>query len=505
MRSFLTALLACSLSSTAIAALYKLAAPGLMKLFRPLWCYYAWVIIIIGLIVPFRPQFESAFIELPPIAETLQSSGQYNLPVPAAAAPGIGFREQAAFSVWAVFTAVWAFGAALHFAVYIVRHLRFMRAVRRWSSGEADAHILDLLHNTKKALGIRTDVGIAFCEYVDVPMLTGFMNPCILLPAREHTIYELDTVFKHELTHFKHRDLWIKLLSVLAISIHWFNPILRYFLKEISTVCEIACDDAVLKNADLNERKQYSLAILDSARKAKSQTSFSTAFSLGPHKLRRRIDVAMNTGKRTSGVLIFLTVIALTASSGIAFSVSGKSAEKDYIGEDYMKERIINGAIRGDYSTDHYITGALVNPEPEPNPDMYSDHVTGAKIIDLRYRYSFDISPKDAYERINNIKLLFDYDFTLSDYISYEDLNRQIGTYFAFIEATFKAASVDEFTQDDGLFLLLKVCKEYIEQNTDSRLVFRYYLSGTVGDTLRIIFPHERISRELDTLDWGIL
>jgi hypothetical protein len=324
--------------------------------------------------------------------------------------------------------------------------------------------------------------------------MTGIIRPCIVLPFRDYSNDELSVIFKHELTHYKHKDLWIKLLSILAISLHWFNPVLKLFLNEMSAVCEIACDDAVLKNAELNERKQYGMTILKAMRSTKLLTAFSTAFAIRSNKLYRRVGVIMNMKHRSTGVLIFLVVIALTVSSGMAFSPSERAAESDYIGGAYMKEHIIDGTIRGDNSTDRYITGGNVKPEPEIKSDAFSYRLHGAYAIDLRYRYSFDISQKDIPGRVYNTKVLFDYDFALSDYIDYDDLNRLIGTYFTFFEETFAAASFDDITQEDGLVLILKTCKEYVEQHADPRLAFRYYLSGMVSDA-PISVPFEKINR----------
>ena len=75
MLGYLTTLLFCSATTTVIAAVYKVLTPKLMILFRAKWCYYAWVIILIGLVIPFRPQFESTIISLPSIAEGYQSVG----------------------------------------------------------------------------------------------------------------------------------------------------------------------------------------------------------------------------------------------------------------------------------------------------------------------------------------------------------------------------------------------------------------------------------------------
>jgi beta-lactamase regulating signal transducer with metallopeptidase domain len=511
MQSYLIELLYCSVTTTVIAALFKLLTPRLIKRFRAQWCYYAWILIVIGLIIPFRPRFKRTLLELPPASEIFQlfnvtvhsdlneSRNQDYTAMSANISPGTERTEKSGVSIRTVITAVWAAGAGLYFSAHMIRHIRFARSVRRWSRNDANDCVLDLLYDIEKALGIHTDIDVAICRYVNVPLMIGFMHPRIILPVRDYSISELSIIFKHELTHYKHKDIWIKLLSILAISIHWFNPTFKYLLKEMSTVCEIACDDAVLRNADMNERKRYSMAILNSVRNSKSMTAFTTAFSTGPKKLYKRIGVIMTTQKRTTGVLIFLIVIVCTVSFGMAFSVRGDALENDYIGETNVKGMIANGTRHGDNSTDHYITDMSIKSESESVSvsNIFSDQLYGAYVTDLRYRYSFGMAQKDKYGKICNTEVFFDYDFTLLDYISYIELNQLIGAYLTYFKNTFVAASFDEVTQEDNLFLILKECKEYIEQYSDSRFMFRYYLSGMISDA-PISVPFERISHELN-------
>jgi beta-lactamase regulating signal transducer with metallopeptidase domain len=60
MQSFVIALLTCSVAMSALALLYLALTPLLAKRYSARGRYYAWLIILIGLIVPFRPLFSKA-------------------------------------------------------------------------------------------------------------------------------------------------------------------------------------------------------------------------------------------------------------------------------------------------------------------------------------------------------------------------------------------------------------------------------------------------------------
>ena len=67
MHNFIITLLICSVAMSTLALMYMAATPYLAKRYCEKWRYYAWLIIFIGLIIPFRPQFDFAVfrVEMP--------------------------------------------------------------------------------------------------------------------------------------------------------------------------------------------------------------------------------------------------------------------------------------------------------------------------------------------------------------------------------------------------------------------------------------------------------
>ena len=63
------------------------------------------------------------------------------------------------------------------------------------------------------------------------PCITGLIHPKILLPEMDFTEKELQYIFKHELQHFNHHDLWLNMLCEIIMCFYWWNPF-AYFLKE---------------------------------------------------------------------------------------------------------------------------------------------------------------------------------------------------------------------------------------------------------------------------------
>ena len=58
-------------------------------------------------------------------------------------------------------------------------------------------------------------------------MLFGYSKPIIVLPHRRYHEEEAEMILRHEIQHYKNRDLWYKFLIMFVCDLYWFNPVLR--------------------------------------------------------------------------------------------------------------------------------------------------------------------------------------------------------------------------------------------------------------------------------------
>ena len=157
-------------------------------------------------------------------------------------------------------TALWAAGAALFMLYHGAAYVSFRRKIRSYCR-PVDAAVRERSLNGMKGRG---NLQLFICDQIPGPMLAGFMRPVVLLPPADYSDEELNVILKHELTHYRRGDLWFKLLLLTANAIHWFNPLIYVMVRQANRDIEYACDEAVVKNQDLNFRKKYSLTILKS-------------------------------------------------------------------------------------------------------------------------------------------------------------------------------------------------------------------------------------------------
>lgn len=114
-------------------------------------------------------------------------------------------------------------------------------------------------------LHIKTTVSIYTNSMVSSPLLIGFFHPCIILPSEEIQDIDLQNTIHHELIHFIHKDMFYKWLVQLTICIHWFNPFVYLIARETGRLCELSCDEEVIKKLDEKGKREYGNTLLNMA------------------------------------------------------------------------------------------------------------------------------------------------------------------------------------------------------------------------------------------------
>jgi beta-lactamase regulating signal transducer with metallopeptidase domain/uncharacterized membrane protein YkoI len=300
--------------------------------------YYIWLAVLIGLLVPFRPEISLPFepvqvleyAEQPNINNFVEqnagTNNSYNSAQPTISENRANLSEETtiSFSKTTIVFFIWLIGVILTFAFYIWCHKRFTAMVKRWGIDITDPNILSALRQAKAELNIPRKIRLKECSAITSPMLTGFVKPVILLPATNIHEDDLLLILKHELIHYKRRDLWINLLVILTTAVHWFNPVVHLMANAIRNDCETSCDEAVLGNVGEESRRLYGEAIIGFIGTKKAvKTALSTNFYGGMNTMKKRIMSIMDTGKKKTriAVLCVILVLSTTFLSGFVFSV----------------------------------------------------------------------------------------------------------------------------------------------------------------------------------------
>jgi beta-lactamase regulating signal transducer with metallopeptidase domain len=163
-------------------------------------------------------------------------------------------------------------------------------------------------------------------DSITTPVLAGILRPVIYLPA---AFPKPELAIRHELTHLRRGDIWLKWLVQLVVCVHWFNPLAWLMKRALSRHAELACDDAVVRRLDPAERTCYGQMLLNTAVTIADHHGMLVA-SLGGNRCRlaeRIIEIV--TAKKTTGravaAMSALTAVILTAAVLFGAFISGCS------------------------------------------------------------------------------------------------------------------------------------------------------------------------------------
>ncbi len=314
---FMNQLLRCSSSMAVVALLYLLASHFLVVRYSPKGFYYSGLLILLGFIIPFRPQIPI----LVPIGDEIGK-----LSKGAAMVRNVyvvtrdntwehqnNITEGISLELMQIVFIVWLVGAISMLIYHGIRHAHFLKTVRRWSTDVSDQQTLAIFHEVKAQMGITSHIGLKKCVCLGSPMLIQLLHPTILLPEEQPSYEELKFILSHELIHFKRRDLLIKSALVLAVAINWFNPVIYLFAKAITHFCELSCDEAVAEKLSKCDKQLYALAIIRAAnRYSKQHTALSTHFYGGKETMKNRISIITSNPKKSIGIFMLAACFAFT-------------------------------------------------------------------------------------------------------------------------------------------------------------------------------------------------
>lgn len=162
-------------------------------------------------------------------------------------------------------------------------------------------------------------------DYVTSPFVLGTIRPKIYLPVALGD-REREFILLHEKTHIKRGDHVGKLLFFLALSIHWFNPLVWLAFRLMEKDMEMSCDEAVMRHMNGDIRAEYSEALIAFA--TGKNIIAGTPLAFGEGDIKARIKNIMRYHKPA----VFVVVLAVAAV--IVLAVVLGSNPKNGIGTD---------------------------------------------------------------------------------------------------------------------------------------------------------------------------
>lgn len=197
-----------------------------------------------------------------------------------------------------------------------------------WAAG----CVILLLYAVCSYILLRRKTGAAFnngeniyiCDDIDTPFILGTLSPKIYIPSLL-TEEERGYVIAHEKAHLKRLDCVWKPLGFILLAVYWFNPLSWVAYILLCRDIELACDERVIADKDIEYKKQYAMKLLNCSSPKKMVSACPLAF--GEVSVKTRIKTVLNYKK--PAFWLVLAAVAACVVVMVCFMTNPKSSAPD--------------------------------------------------------------------------------------------------------------------------------------------------------------------------------
>lgn len=322
-----------------LAALAVLLIRLAMKKAPKRWAYALWAVVFFRCLCPFSAESAVSLFNVipdrsPEVLETsetsaivseinnrpavmeqvetdLQDYGYTPYPVPVSAEP---VKEASApvkkpVNKYAVIFAVWAAGASAMALYGVISYILLMRKLKT---------------------AVKTEEGVYESDLISTAFSAGFFPPKIYVPCGLFE-EERKLIIAHERVHIRRLDYIVKSVAFIALTAHWFNPVIWLAFALMTRDMELSCDEAVLKIFGAGEKKAYSEALLHVSMKrsglADNYKFMPLAFA--ETGIKSRVKNVLKYKKPTVAVTVIAAAVVIAACAALGTNAKSKAEDTD--------------------------------------------------------------------------------------------------------------------------------------------------------------------------------
>lgn len=274
-----------------------------------------WGIVLLRLLLPFS---------LPSPFSVYSLVNRTGLTVPATQAPIVNASPIAApqqdtklpampeLPIWGL---VWVIGVALCALYFILAYVRCHKEFRASQTVENDFVTSWITEHT-----LRRPIQIRQSSFISAPLTYGIFRPVILMPKQTDwtDVNNMQYVLTHEYIHIRRFDAVTKMLYIVALCVHWFNPLVWGMFILANRDIELSCDEVVVRSFGETIKSSYALALISMEERKNALMPFCNNFS--KNAIEERIKSIMKTKKASLLTSLIAVVLVVGVTAGFATS-----------------------------------------------------------------------------------------------------------------------------------------------------------------------------------------
>lgn len=287
-------------------------------------------------------------------------------------------------------------------------------------------------------------------DRISTPLTFGVLSPKIIFPKifKLSDSTKIKYVLTHELIHIKRLDNLWKIIILIVVSVHWFNPFVWIMYGLFNRDVELSCDEKVVTLLGETTKKEYVMTLVDLAEKQYQWSFILNGF--GKNAIQERVVAIMKFKKATCisiGCMVFLLAGAITVFAQNDFKATGNDIS--VTSEVRSKEIKKNFVEKEESVHDEYLQHGITIIDGV----YYYEGVRVRIFMDLRENKSFETFSFDK-EGTVDVQLVRSEDNSIKkiEYLSEEEANE--------ILSDFDDYDSDEQTKDQHMGVISRLTKE---------------------------------------------
>jgi beta-lactamase regulating signal transducer with metallopeptidase domain len=304
---------------------------------------------IVEMVLPNSPAYSVAENTTPnPMTEFSGTPGMFEMPliseVPSTTAGQAAETLQGVIHNTAPTTIIWLVGMIATFVFFAVIYFKNHRTLR-FATLIKDNDFLNKWLAEHRHI---RPITIMQSDRIESPFAVGIIKPRIILPKSMdmNDRQLLDYVLAHEYFHIKRFDALWKMFLLLALCVHWFNPMVWVMFVLASRDLELTCDEAVIHRFGATTKKAYAYMLIGMAEQKGKFAPLYSGFS--KNATQERIVSIMKVKKTSiiSMALSFALVAMLAFGTMSAFAASNDAGLEQQTGSPHSRDVTLTFSVQ---------------------------------------------------------------------------------------------------------------------------------------------------------------
>ncbi len=163
---------------------------------------------------------------------------------------------------------LWLAGAICRLSIHVAEYICFIHMMRK-CPGYFKHDTESVIGRINRECGKSGKFGVLLVPGIQAPAILGFRKPKILMPITDYSDTEVYYILKHEMLHYYHHDMLVKILCEVFCTVFWWNPAAFWLKKWIARELEIRVDCSLTSGFSKAEKISYMECIVKSMKAGK--------------------------------------------------------------------------------------------------------------------------------------------------------------------------------------------------------------------------------------------